>query len=133
MRTKIKKTIGVGLLMVVFLIVNHVTAQEPSQGDQPAGEKEKQHLSVPDLADITPLATELAGRLANLENMVSDLSQDVDVFEKKYAVIEKNLQRPYAQLQQMKDTEGYNYKRLVALREKSGGRKENVGGNGSLP
>ena len=101
--------------MAVFAIATQVVAQEQSQGDPPDGDTEKLFDSVPDLADITPLSTELSARLAVLESEVVYLSHDVSEFEKKYAVIEKNLRRPYDQFQKIKDTKDFSYKRLVDL------------------
>jgi small-conductance mechanosensitive channel len=107
------RILGVALLMLVFLISSQVAAQELSQHDSPPGEL---LVEVPDLADIIPLATELSGRLAALENDIVSLSQRVSEFEKKYAVIEKNLKGPYDQLQKLKGTKEYRYKKLMALR-----------------
>jgi small-conductance mechanosensitive channel len=114
MRTTAKRIIGILLLMAVFLVSNQVEAQE-REDDGPLSAEQEQRVEVPDLAEIIPLATELSGRLAALENDVASLSQDVSEFEDRYAVIEKKLRGPYEKLQKLKDTKTYNYKKLVTL------------------
>ena len=114
MRSIAKRTLGILLLMAVFLIPSQMVAQEQPDGDPPVTEKEKP-VEVPDLADIIPLATELSGRLASLESDIAILSQDVVEFENRFAVIEENLRVPYDQLQKLKETKDYKYKKLLTL------------------
>ena len=61
------------LPMAVLLIWSSGSAQEQTQTDQISDSKEES--PAPDLADIVPLATELAGRLAALENEVGAVLQ----------------------------------------------------------
>ncbi len=117
MRRTAKGILAVMLPMAVFLISNQVAAQEQSQGDRPSDAKQELSVTEPDLADITPLATKLSGRLAALKNKVTDLSLDVSEFERKYAAIEANLRRHAGQLQQLKDSKDHRLRRLVELRE----------------
>ena len=117
MRTVAKRILVILLSMAVFLIPSQMVAQDQPD-DGPPVAKQEQVVEVPDLADIIPLATELSGRLAALENNVAGLSQDVSEFENMYAVIEKNLKAPYDELQKLKETKDYKYKKLAALNGK---------------
>ena len=60
MRISAKKILGVVLAMAVLLISSHGLAHEQSRGDQTSGAEQKSLLTVPDLADIIPLAAELS-------------------------------------------------------------------------
>ena len=86
MRFTAKKILGVVLSMVVLLISSHVLAQEQSQGDQISGAKPELPITVPDLAEIIPLATGLSHRLVVLENKVTGVL-DVSAFGREYAKI----------------------------------------------
>ncbi len=116
MRFHANKILGIVLPIAVLLISSNVRAQEPSPGGQTLGAKEGISSAVPDLADIVPLAAELTGRLATLENRIKD-GPDISKIEKKYDGIEANLKDPAGQLQRLKDSKGYKYSKLVALRE----------------
>ena len=116
MRFHAKKILRIVLLIAAFLMSSNVPAQEPSPGDQTSGAKEGLPAAAPDLADIVPLATELTGRLATLENRIKD-GPDISVVEKKYDEIEANLKDYAGQLQRLKDSKGYKYNKLVDFRE----------------
>ena len=117
MRVPAKKIFAVVLLIALFLISSHVPAQEQSNVDQTSGAKRELPASAPDLADIVPLAAKLTGGLAALENSISGLL-DVTAFERKYAGIDANLKGLAGQLQRLKDSKNYRYRKLVELREK---------------
>ena len=111
-----RKILGVVLLMAVFLISSHGLAQEQSQGDQNSVAEGELPATAPELADIIPLATQLSGRLASLENEVAALS-DISETERKYAEIEENLKGPEDLLQRMKDSGDFRFNKLAALRK----------------
>jgi len=117
MGTTAKKIFGIVLLTAVVLISNRAAAQGPTQAVPAAAAKEDLLASVPDIADITPLATQLSGRLAAIENQIVDLSPNVSKFEKKLAVIEENLKRLADQLSQLKDSKAFGINKLVTVRE----------------
>lgn len=97
MRFPAKKILGILLSMGMLLISSQLVAQEQSPGDKTSGAKQESPAAVPDLADITPLASKLSGRLKVLEIRITDLL-DVPAFESKYAVTEANLTRQADQL-----------------------------------
>jgi len=90
MRNLAKKILRIVLPIIVLLISSHVLAQEQSNGDQISATKQDVAVSAPDLADIIPKAAKLSGKLTILENRIRDVL-NVSEFEKKYAMIEENL------------------------------------------
>jgi small-conductance mechanosensitive channel len=116
MKQLTKKIVGLVLPMALLLISVPVPAQEQSKSDQVPEVKEDAAIPVPDLADIIPLATELSGRLATLENKITG-APDVSEVEKKYESISADLEGPAGQLQQLKESKDYSYRKLVELRE----------------
>ncbi len=110
------KILGVVLPMAVLLISSHALPHEQSQVDQTTTAKTELPVPAPDLAEIIPLAAALSSRLAALENKVTDLL-DISEVESKFAEIEANLMGPAAQLQRLKDSKDYRFKKLVVLRE----------------
>ena len=60
-----------GLILALLLSPERLTAQEPQVAQSP-GAATEQPPAVPELADLIPLATALAGRLAGLEKTVAD-------------------------------------------------------------
>ena len=116
MRFFAKKILGIVLVIAVLLISSHGLAREPSKADQISGVKQETLVAPPDLADIVPSATELSGRLAALENRTKG-GLDISALEKKYDGIEANLKNHADQLQQLKNSKGYKYDKLVRLRE----------------
>ena len=107
---------GLVLPMALLLISVQVPAQEQSKSDQVPEVKEEVTITVPDLADIIPLATELSGRLATLENKITGVL-DVSEVKRKYDSIRADLEGPAGQLQQLKESKDYSYRKLVELRE----------------
>lgn len=105
--------------MVVLLISSQGVAHDQSPGAQPAVVKAKLSAVAPDLAEIIPLASKLSGRLAVLKKKVEGVL-DISALESKYVKIEDNLKDPVSQLQRLKDSKDYRFKKLVALRETIG-------------
>ena len=97
MKQLIKKIKGLVLPIALLLISVQVPAQEQSQSDQVLEVKEDAAIAVPDLAGIIPLATELSGRLATLENKITGVL-DVSEVERKYDSIRADLEGPAGQL-----------------------------------
>jgi small-conductance mechanosensitive channel len=116
MKQLTKKIKGLVLPIALLLISVQVPAQEQSQSDQVLEVKEDAAIAVPDLAGIIPLATELSGRLATLENKITGVL-DVSEVERKYDSIRADLEGPAGQLQQLKESKDYSYRKLVELRE----------------
>ena len=116
MKVPAKKYFGIVFLMAVVLISSHGQANEQSQGDQTSGTKEESHAVAPDLADIIPLAAQLSGRLAGLENEITS-GLDVSEVERKYFEIGENLNGPVVKLQQLKDSKDYRLRKIVDLKQ----------------
>ena len=116
MKLSAKKILRVVLPIAALLIPIQVLAQDQSQVDQPSNAKRELSVPAPDLAEIIPVAATLSSRLTALENKVAGL---LDIYEvgSKFAVIEANLNDPASQLQRLKDSKGYRFNKLVALRE----------------
>ena len=103
------------LLLAMILISSPVSAQGPLSGNQTPSADQKAPAGPPDLADIIPLATELFGRLETLEIFFAG-SLDLSAVEKKYSGIQESLKNPSDHLLQLKNTDAYNYNRLVELK-----------------
>ena len=116
MRLPAKKILGIVLSMGMLLISSQLVAQEQSPGEKTSAGKQESPAVVPDLADITPLASKLSGRLKVLKIRVTGLL-DVSAFESKYAVTEANMTREADQLLRLKDSKDYRLKKFVKLRE----------------
>ena len=116
MKLSAKKILRVVLPIAALLIPIQVLAQDQSQVDQPSNAKRELSVPAPDLAEIIPVAATLSSRLTALENKVAGLL-DISEVGSKFAVIEANLNDPASQLQRLKDSKGYRFNKLVALRE----------------
>jgi small-conductance mechanosensitive channel len=114
--SSLKKILGIVLLMALLLISSHGLAHEPPQGDQKSVSEKGLPPAAPDLADIVPLAAELTGRLAVLENRIRGVL-DFSAVGKKIDGIAANLKDPASQLQRLKDSKDYQYNKLLELRE----------------
>ena len=117
MRIAAKNILSVLFPMLIISILvfadGQLVAQEP-KGSQPSvGEKEKPP-AIPNLADLIPLATELSGRLAVLENKLA-AGLDLSEIEKSFSKIEEDLANYSAQLKKLEATEDYRYPKLVQL------------------
>jgi len=91
-------------------------ARGPSGDPEGTGVQEPPPVEEPDLADMIPLVSKLAGRLVTLENGIAGLL-DVSEVESDYARVKANLQGPADQLRALEDSKDYKYSRLVELRE----------------
>jgi small-conductance mechanosensitive channel len=118
-----KKILWAMLVMAVVLMSSRVLAQDQSQGDQTSGAKQDPAAAVPDLADIIPLASELSGRLAALENKITGLL-DISAVERKYTGIEENLKEPAEQLQKLKDSKKFRLDELKDFKMAIGQQNE---------
>ncbi|MBT8369834.1 MAG: hypothetical protein KJO34_02660, partial [Deltaproteobacteria bacterium] len=116
MKLSAKKILRVVLPITVLLIPNHVLGQDQPQGNQLPDTKREMPVVVPDLADIIPLATKLTGRLTVLENQIADLL-DISAVQSNFVEIEASLKDPAGQLQRLKESKEYRYRKLVDLRE----------------
>jgi hypothetical protein len=111
-----EKIFALVLPLAVLLISSNVLAHEESKVNQPADARPELSLTVPDLADIIPLAAKLSGRLADLENKVKG-GPDISALGRKFTGVESNLKGPAGQLQQLKDSRDRRYTKLVELKE----------------
>lgn len=105
------------LILIISILVfadGQLAAQEP-KGSQPSVAEKEKPPAIPDLADLIPLATELSGRLAVLENKIA-AALDVSEVEKSFSKIQENLENYSAQLKTLEATEDYLYSNLVQLR-----------------
>lgn len=104
------------LLLIMLLATSHIVAEEPpSTSGNPAAQTGSSS-PVPELPEVIPLAAELSGRLAELEQKVP-VRLDIPSLQKKYADIEKNLQDYSLQLQQLKGSDDYKSSKLLVLKQ----------------
>ena len=111
MRLPAKKILGIVLSMGMLLISSQLVAQEQSPGEKTSAGKQESPPAIPDLADITPLASKLTGRLKVLKIRVIGLL-DASAFESKYAEIKANMTREADQLRRLKDSKYYRLKKF---------------------
>ncbi|MEX1326012.1 MAG: hypothetical protein AB1Z29_04360 [Desulfobacterales bacterium] len=100
--------------MAVILISSHALPHEQSQVAQTTTAKAEAPAPAPDLAEIIPLATKLTGRLAVLENQIADLL-DISAVQSNFVEIEASLKDPAGQLQRLKESKDYRYRKFVDL------------------
>ncbi len=118
MRSDPKRAFRVLFLMLTISVLvfadGQLAAQEPKASQPSVAEKEKPP-ATPDLADLIPLATELSGRLAVLENKIA-AGLDISELEKSFSKIAANLDDHSGQLESLKTSEDYRYPQLVQLK-----------------
>jgi hypothetical protein len=115
MRMIAKRPIGTMLLLMLLVASNNTAAQEASQAE-PTASVQAEVVAAPDLADIIPLATELTGRLATLENKI-ETGPNIAAVEKQYGELETDLENFASRLQQLKDSNNYSRTKLVEFKE----------------
>ncbi|MHC5087889.1 MAG: hypothetical protein ACYSN9_08770 [Planctomycetota bacterium] len=89
MRMSVKKTFSFMLLFMLLLASNTPAAQEASLAE-PVASVKADVVTVPDISEIIPMAAELSGRLAALENNVQN-KMDLPLFERKYIQIQTGI------------------------------------------
>ncbi|MHC5143404.1 MAG: hypothetical protein ACYSOY_07425, partial [Planctomycetota bacterium] len=109
-----KQTVGF-ILWMLLLLPNNTVAQEASD-PEPTASVQAESVSVPALADIIPLATELKGRLATLENKIKT-GPNIEAVEKQYGQLEVDLKAFTSRLQQLKDSNNYKRNKLIEYKE----------------
>ena len=109
-----KQTVGF-ILWMLLLLPNNTVAQEASD-PEPTASVQAESVSVPALADIIPLATELKGRLATLENKTKT-GPNIEAVEKQYGQLEVDLKAFTSRLQQLKDSNNYKRNKLIEYKE----------------
>ena len=115
MRMSVKKTFSFMLLFMLLLASNTTAAQEASQAE-PIASVEADVVTVPDISEIIPMAAELSGRLAALENKVQN-KMDLPLFEKKYIEIQTRIKTLARELQGLKESGDYRTTKLIVLRQ----------------
>jgi small-conductance mechanosensitive channel len=116
------------LVLIVSVLVfsdGQLAAQEPKVSQPAVAEKEKPP-ALPGLADLIPLATELSGRLAVLENKIA-AGLNVSELEKRFFKITENLEDYSAQLEKLKASGDYRYSQLVQLKTAVEGEAASLG------
>ena len=114
MRLSLQKLFQTTLLLTLLLFPGKLIAQE-SQGTQPPAAAVAQPPAVPELADLTPLATALSDRLASLEKAIVDkrnlsgveqqlgeISAVVGEYDKQFLVLKASSDPRAGQLPQLK-------------------------------
>jgi hypothetical protein len=102
------------LLTPLFVLPVGLKAAEEPNGSPPAAAEKEEPLVLPELVDLIPLATELSGRLAALEEEIT-AGVDLSAVEKEISGIEANLEDHSVQLQRFKASGDYRYGHLVHL------------------
>ena len=103
------------MLMFIFLTLSGGLAAQEPKASQPSPTPEEKEPSVPSLAELSPLATELAERSAVLEKDIAAVF-DLSAAEKSLAKIVKRQKKLSGQLQDLKTTGGYGYYHLAELK-----------------
>ena len=103
------------MLMFIFLTLSGGLAAQETKASQPSPTPEEKEPSVPSLAELSPLATELAERSAVLEKDIAAVF-DLSAAEKSLAKIVKRQKKLSGQLQDLKTTGGYGYYHLAELK-----------------
>jgi len=102
------------MLMFIFLILSGGLAAQKPKASQPPTQEEKVP-SVPSLAELSPLATELAKRSAVLEKDIAAVL-DLSAAEKSLAKIVRRHKKLSGHLIELKTTGGYGYYHLAELK-----------------
>jgi len=116
------------LMLIISVLVfsgGQLAAQEPRASQPSVAEKEKPP-AMPGLADLIPLAAELSGRLAVLENKIA-AELDVIELEKSFSKITVNLEYHSGQLERLKASGDYRYPQLVQLKTAVEGEVASLG------
>jgi len=104
------------LLLAVFLLVPEGVPADPSpQTLESPGVEAEAPPATPDLADLIPMATELAARLAALEKYMVDGS-DVSPEQETLSAINENLDKQSARLKGVEASGEYSYLPLIELK-----------------
>ena len=93
MRLSAKKILWIVLFISLNLLPGYGLSHAQSQGEHKTGPGERPASAIPNLADIIPLAAELSGRLAALENSMKG-GADIAAIQKEHDWIEANLTAP---------------------------------------
>ena len=104
------------LIGVVFLLPAYVSASEQQKGTQTTDAKQKPDMAVPDLPKIIPLSANLSGLFARLKNNLEQ-GDDFSAIETKYAAIAADLEAFTSKLDQLKETDGYNFTKIYVLKQ----------------
>ena len=124
MRINAKKTLRIVLLLMAILLSSVAMAEETS-AETRNGDEKATSVQVPDISEVIPMAAELSGRLAVLENKVQgDL--DLILMEKKSAQIKTNVNTYALELQALRDSGDYRTTRLIVLRQVIEGENERL-------
>ncbi|MHC5091181.1 MAG: mechanosensitive ion channel family protein [Planctomycetota bacterium] len=115
MRMSVKKTFSFMLLFMLLLASNTPAAQEASLAE-PVASVKADVVTVPDISEIIPMAAELSGRLAALENNVQN-KMDLPLFERKYIQIQTGIKTLARELQGLKESGDYRTTKLIVLRQ----------------
>jgi small-conductance mechanosensitive channel len=111
-----KDLTAAALLTALVAFLPSALRAAPEAAVVPPVEAEGTPPAAPDLADIIPMASDLAGRVTLLENSIKGGPNTVE-FESRYEGVEKSLEEIAAQIKPLKDSEGYKYNKLVALKD----------------
>ena len=113
---KISAKLTLGIMLLLLLSSNNTAAQEASQAEPIASVQAEEVSTAPDISEIIPMAAELSGRLAALENKVRS-KLDPASLRNKYTEIEANLDRDTDRLKQLTGSDDYRTAKLLVLRE----------------
>ena len=112
---KISAKLTLGVMLLLLLSSNTTAAQEASQAE-PTASVQADVVTVPDISEVIPMAAELSGKLAALENKVQN-SMDLSLFEKKYIQIQTDINIHVREFQGLKNSGDYRTTKLIALRQ----------------
>jgi small-conductance mechanosensitive channel len=102
------------MIMTVLLVIHGTANAQAPKASQPSSEGEKETTSAVSLAELVPLATQLAERSAQLENKLGGVF-DVSKAEEVLPRIAKRAEKLSEQLTTLKKTGSYSYDQIAAL------------------
>ena len=111
-----KKNLILFPLTMLLIFSFGLAMAQPKENPQPAVEREIS-ATVPDLADIVPLATKVSGRLKDLERRLKS-GLDLSAIDKQYGGIEERLVALIQKLDRLNQSQEYTYNQLVRLKNK---------------
>ena len=103
------------LCLVIGMIASSSATAQGVNG-QTADSEAASTVTSPDLADLIPMASELAGRLKALENNLTDLPE-ISTLEAKYSAIDSSLAYPAERFERLSAAEDFRYNRIMEIRE----------------
>jgi len=89
--------------------------QEATPDAQPSDAEQEEQFPVPNIADLTPLVSEMSARKAVLETQMPDTAT-LSALENKFSKIANNIEKFSFQLKQLKAAKKFRYRQFVGIK-----------------